>query len=155
LRPGARLGLAAALFFSLLVATTAVAVLVVRARTPDLVLEVTKQCPPPAPADNCSPEFDPNGRSLAREMEVEFFVRESDPHALVRIVDSHEDTVRTLDPDVALEADQEVSYVWDGRTDGGTVAPPGRYRLGVELPSEDRDMIWPRRIFLAQPPGAR
>jgi hypothetical protein len=155
LRPGPRLGLAAALFFSLLVATTAVAVLVVRARTPDLVLEVTKQCPPPAPADNCSPEFDPNGKPLAREIEIEFFVRESDPHALVRIVDSHEDTVRTLDSDVALEADREVRYVWDGRTDAGTLAPPGRYRLGVELPSEDRDMIWPRRIFLAQPPGAR
>jgi hypothetical protein len=156
LRRGARLGLAAAVLLSLLVVTTAVAVLVVRARTPDLVLEVTKQCPPPAPADNCSPEFDPNGsKPLAREMEIEFFVRESDPHALVRIVDSHEDTVRTLDPDVALVADQEVSYIWDGRTDAGTLALPGRYRLGVELPSEDRDMIWPRRIFLAQPPGAR
>ena len=155
MRPGARLGLAAALFFSLLIATTAVAVLVVRARTPDLVLEVTKQCPPPAPADNCSPEFDPDGKPLAHEMELVFFVRESDAHALVRIVDSHEDTVRTLDPDVALESGEEVTYVWDGSTDAGTPAPPGRYRLGVELPGHDRDMIWPRRIFLAEPRGAR
>jgi flagellar hook capping protein FlgD len=154
-RPGARVGPGAALFLALLIATTAVAVLVVRARTPDLVLEVTEQCPPPAPADNCSPEFDPLGKPLAREMEVVFFVRESDPHALVRIVDSHEDTVRTLDADVALEAGDEVTYVWDGRTDAGALAPPGRYRLGVELPDSDRDMIWPRRIFLGESESAR
>jgi hypothetical protein len=145
-----RVPLGAALFFAVLIATSAVAVLVVRARTPDLVLEVTKQCPPPALADNCSPEFDPGGKPRARALEIVFFVRDSDPHAFVRVVDSHEDTVRTLDADVALEADREVTYVWDGRTDAGTIAPPGRYRLGVELPDEDRDMIWPRRIFLGE-----
>jgi hypothetical protein len=155
LRPGARVGLGAALFLALLIATTAVAVLVVRARTPDLVLEVTKQCPPAAPADNCSPEFDPHGKPLARELEIVLFVRESDPHALVRIVDSHEDTVRTLDADVALESGETVRYVWDGRTDDGTLARPGRYRLGVELPDSDRDMVWPRRIFLGEAAGAR
>ena len=38
-------------------------------------------------------------------------------------------------------------YVWDGRGDDGEPAvPPGRYRLLVELPSEDREMVWPRRI---------
>lgn len=144
--PGARV----ALFLALLVATTAVAVLVVRARTPDLVLEVVKQCPPPAPADNCSPEFDPRGEPSLRRLEIVFFVRESDPHALVRIVDSREDTVRTLDADVALESGERVAYIWDGRTNSGAFAPPGRYRLGVELPDADRDMIWPRRIFLGE-----
>jgi hypothetical protein len=154
LSSGARVGVGAALFFALLVATAAVAVLVVRARTPDLVLEVTKQCPPPAPADNCSPEFDPLGEARSRRLQIVFFVRESDPHALVRIVDSHEDTVKTLDADVALESHSKVSYVWDGRTDAGGLAPPGRYRLGVDLPGQERDMIWPRRIFLGDVAGA-
>jgi hypothetical protein len=154
LRLGARVGVGAALFFALLVATAAVAVLVVRARTPDLVLEVTKQCPPPAPAENCSPEFNPLGQTRSRRLQIVFFVRESDPHALVRIVDSHEDTVKTLDADVALEAHRKVSYVWDGRTDAGPLAPPGRYRLGVDLPGHERDMIWPRRIFLGNVAGA-
>jgi hypothetical protein len=154
LRPGARVSVGAALFFVLLVATAAVAVLVVRARTPDLVLEVTKQCPPPAPADNCSPEFDPLGEARSRRLQIVFFVRESDPHALVRIVDSHEDTVKTLDADVALESHRKVSYLWDGRTDAGGLAPPGRYRLGVDLPGQDRAMIWPRRIFLGDVTGA-
>jgi hypothetical protein len=125
-------------------------VLVVRARTPDLVLEVVKQCPPPAPADNCSPEFDPRGEPSLHRLEIVFFVRESDSHALVRIVDSHEDTVRTLDAEVPLESGERVTYVWDGRTDSGALAPPGRYRLGVELPDVGRDMIWPRRIFLGE-----
>jgi FlgD Ig-like domain len=153
LKLGARAGLGAALFLALLAASTAVAVLVVRARTPDLVLEVTKQCTPPSPADNCTPEFDPRGKPRYRRLEIVFFVRDSDPHGLVRIVDSHEDTVRTLDADVALDAGQKVTYVWDGRTDGGMVAPPGRYRVGVQLPDEDRDMIWPRRIFLGEVSG--
>jgi FlgD Ig-like domain len=153
LRLGARAGLGAALLFALLVASTAVAVLVVRARTPDLVLEVTKQCTPPSPANDCTPEFDPHGKPRYRRLEIVFFVRESDPHAVVRIVDSHENTVRTLDADVALDAGQKVTYIWDGRTDAGTVAPPGRYRVGVELPGSDRDMIWPRRIFLGNVPG--
>ena len=150
---GARAGLGAALFLALLAASTAVAVLVVRARTPDLVLEVTKQCTPPSPANNCTPEFDPRGKPRFRRLEIVFFVRESDPHALVRIVDSHEDTVLTLDPDVALEAGRKVTYVWDGSTDAGATAPPGRYRLGVDLPGEDREMIWPRRIFLGDVAG--
>ncbi|MFL5870830.1 MAG: FlgD immunoglobulin-like domain containing protein [Solirubrobacterales bacterium] len=154
MRLGGRAGLGATLFFALLVASATVAVLVVRARTPDLVLEVTKQCTPPSPANNCTPEFDPRGKPRYRSLEIVFFVRESDPHALVRIVDSQEDTVRTLDADVGLDAGEKVTYVWDGRTDAGAVASPGRYRLGVELPGEDRDMIWPRRIFLGNVAGA-
>jgi hypothetical protein len=125
-----RVPLSAALFFALLGAVTVTAVLVVRARTPDLVLEVTHQPETLAGAD-------------AR---VTFFVREADGHARVAIVDSHEDVVRTLDDDVALAEDEQVSYLWDRHTDAGGDVPPGRYRLQVELPSEDRVMIWPRRI---------
>ena len=127
-----RVPLSAALFFVLLAAVVVAGVLVVRARTPDLVLEVTHQPATLAGAD-------------AR---ITFFVREADGHARVAIVDSHEDVVRTLDDNVALVPEDEVTYVWDRSTDAGGVAPPGRYRLEVELPSEDRVMIWPRRITL-------
>jgi plastocyanin len=127
-----RVSLGAALFFALLAATLVTAVLVVRARTPDLVLEVTHQ-----------PEL-----LAGEDARITFFVRESDDHARVAIVDSHEDVVRTLDGDVELSAGDEVTYEWDRSTDHGDVAPSGRYRLLVELPSEDREMIWPRRIML-------
>ncbi len=134
-----RVSLGAALFFCLLAATLVTAVLVVRARTPDLVLEVTEP-----PADDPA-EFSPDGPP-PNEVQLTFFVRESDEHALVGIVDSHEDLVRTLDSDVALAEREPVTYVWDGRTDDGATATPARYRLLVALPSEDREMIWPQRI---------
>ena len=84
----------------------------VRARTPDLVLEVTEP-----PADDPA-EFSPGGPP-PNEVQLTFFVRESDEHALVGIVDSHEDLVRTLDSDVALAEREPVTYIWDGRTDDG------------------------------------
>jgi hypothetical protein len=136
-----RVSLGAALFSCMLVATMVGAVLVVRARTPDLVLEVTD----PKPSDPA--EFRPGGPP-PNEVPITFFVRESDGHALVGIVDSHENLVRTLDGDVALAKGEPVTYTWDGRTDAGGPAPPARYRLLVELPSEDREMIWPRRITI-------
>ncbi len=136
---GGRVSLGAALFFCALAATLVTAVLVVRARTPDLVLEVTQ------PAADDPAVIKPGGAHRV-EVPITFFVREADGHALVGIVDSHEDLVRTLDSDVALEKHDRVTYTWDGRSDDGSFVPPARYRLLVELPSEDREMIWPRRI---------
>jgi hypothetical protein len=133
-----RVSLGVALFFALLAATLLTAVLVVRARTPDLVLEVTRQ-----------PET-----LVGEDARISFFVRESDEHARVAIVDGEEDVVRTLDEDVGLSSGDEVTYGWDRSTDAGTPAPPGRYRLLVELRSEDREMIWPRRITLVGVPDS-
>ena len=140
-----RVPLGAALFCCAVVATLLVAVLVVRARTPDLVLEVREP-----PADHPA-TIQPRGTEVPRQVKITFFVRESDSHARVAIVDSHENVVRTLDSDAALTDHQEVTYTWDGRTDAGGIAAPGRYRLAVDLPSEDREMIWPRRITLLLP----
>lgn len=137
----ARVSLGATLFFALLAATLITAVLVVRARTPDLALEVTRL--------DC--KLDPGRDPDAAPSRITFFVRESDPDASVAIVDRHENVVRTLDPSVALDAGEPVTYLWDGRADGGAVVEPGRYRLEVELPGERREMIWPRRIFVDQP----
>lgn len=142
-----RLSLGTALFFALLAATLVTAILVVRARTPDLVLEVTE------PAANANVSFSPIGGPPPHQVDLTFFVREADDHALVAIVDSHEEIVRTLDSDVALDKRDPVTYVWDGRTDEGDFAIPGRYRLRVDLPDADRKMIWPRRFtVVASPP---
>lgn len=136
-----RVSLATALFFALLAASLVIAVLVVRARTPDLVLEVTGWTP-------CSRELSPALEGERGRVRVSFFVREADEAAQITIVDSRERTVRTLASARALAPDEEVSLTWDGRTDDGETAAPGLYRLGVELPSADREMIWPRRIGL-------
>jgi hypothetical protein len=148
LSSGARVSLGTAAFFALLGATLVVAVLVVRARTPDLVLEVIS--------------FEPSTRTIAPgpaagpdTVRMTFFVREPDPAATVTIVDSRERTVRVLDSQRPLEVDETVSYVWDGRTNSGELAAPGRYRLGVELPRSDREMVWPDRITLRGAPLIR
>jgi FlgD Ig-like domain len=147
-----RVSLGAALFFCVLVAAVTATVLVIRARTPDLVLEVTYQCPPGSNPDRCRPVFEPGVAGRRSRIEIRFFVRESDGGAFVGIADSHENVVRTLDASAALAAGRQVRYLWDGRTDDGRPAPAGRYRLRVDLPSEDREMIWPRRIFLERLP---
>lgn len=126
----------AVLFFALLAVTLVVATLVVRARSPDLVLEVTSIAPRHLTVGE------------ADETRIEFFVRQGDPRAEVAIVDADERVVRTLAAPVALEPDREVAYSWDGRDDAGRPAKQGRYRLRVLLPDRGRDMIWPRRIIL-------
>ena len=142
-----RVTLGAALFCCLLAATLVVSVLVVRARTPDLVLEVTQ------PDRNEQASLRVGGPG-PEEALITFFVREDDGRALVGIVASPEDLVRTLEADVPLAEREPVTYVWDGRGDDGGAVPPGRYRLLVELPSEDRKMIWPRRIIVLPPSPA-
>lgn len=134
-----RVPLGVALFFGLLTVTLIVAVLVVRARSPDLALEVRHGLPT---------EIEPG-----EEARIRFFVRENDPAARVAIVDSHENVVRTLDPGVALRSGEPVTYRWDAEDDGGASVPEGRYRLLVELPESDRTMIWPRRITVGDPPA--
>ena len=72
----------AALFLALLVLAAALAVLVVRSRSPDLVLEVC------APNPDRELTFSPRATDGPREARLDFFVRESDPRAHVSIVDS-------------------------------------------------------------------
>ena len=140
-----RIGAGETLFFALLALTLVCAIVVVRARTPDLVLEETGKLPA---------QFAPTGSGPDPELELSFFVRESDDHAVVAIVDGEEEVVRTLDPDVALTAEREVAFSWDGLTDAGVPVATGRYRLAVTLPAHDREMVWPQRITVGSPPEA-
>ena len=137
----------AIVFFALLAVTLAVAVLVIRARTPDLVLEVESITPRELVIDGFG--TDPS------EVEIGFFVREPDPRAEVAIVDPHDEVVRTLAAAVPLEAERPVTYRWDGRSDGGALVRPGRYRLRVTLPERGREMAWPRRIVVSRTDGGR
>lgn len=128
---------ATALFVCLFAAALVAAAIVTASRTSDLVVEVARDFPE---------EFSPDGDGRRDTARLTFFVRESDPHASVYIVGKDLAPTRTLDQDVALEADERVTYVWDGRTDSGAPAPIGRYRLRVVLPDRDRDMVHPSRI---------
>jgi hypothetical protein len=131
---GSRLG--AAGLVALLIAAVVLGLYVYRARTPDLALEVTAM----------PREF------KDQTVEIEFFVRFDEPAAKVEIVGRNQVLVKTLDAALPLESEARVTCVWDGTADGGGEAPPGRYRLRVTLPSEDRVMVFPRRVDVQ--PGA-
>ena len=112
---------------------------VVHARTPKLELEV----------QHLTPKFSPNADTKhPRAATIEFFVRDSDPHATVQIVGPHRQRIRTLYRG-RLVADKVVTYHWNGRNDDGSLASPDeKYRLRVDLPSQDRDMVYPQEIQL-------
>lgn len=126
------------LFTAILVATLIASALVVTARTPDLALEVTER----------TLVFTPDGDGKRDVARITYFVRESDPAATVQIVGRDLKPVRTFVDQESLDANEEMTLVWDGRTDSGRPAPPDRFRLRVVLPSADRDMVFPRRIEL-------
>ena len=130
--------LGARLFAAILVASLIASALVVRARTPDLMLEV------PHRTRHFSPDNDGRG-DVAR---LVYFVRESDRSATVQIVGRNLRVARTFLSAEPLEADRRYTLMWDGRRDSGRPAPPGRYRLRVVLPSLEREMVFPRRIEL-------
>ena len=128
------------LFFALLAAALTVAVLVVRSRSPDLVLEVREITPRELTLDD--------GETTS----ISLFVREGDSRAEVAIIDRNGDPVRVLAGPVALDPDRLVTFLWDGRTDVGRRARSGRYRVRVELPERGREMVWPQRIIVTRPP---
>jgi hypothetical protein len=129
------------LFAVLFAAVLATAVLVIGSRSPELVLEVRKL-----------PDLiTPNDDHVCDKAEIEFLVREADPHAEVSIVGRDLVLTKTLDADVALAKDDWVTYLWDATTDEGDPAPVGRYRLRVVLPGADRDMVFPQKIDLERP----
>lgn len=115
----------------LLAASLLLGIYVYRARTPDLALEVT----------SFPEEF--NERDA---VEVEFFVRYDSAEATVEIVGRDQVVARTLATVIALEAEEPVTCMWDGRDDSGERVEQGRYRLRVTLPEEDRVMVFPKRL---------
>jgi flagellar hook assembly protein FlgD len=127
--PGSRLGAVGLL--ALLVASVALGIYVYRARTPDLALEVTKF---------------PNEFGSRNSVDIEFFVRLDSDDATIEIVGRDQELTRTLASGMTLEAEEPVTCVWDGADDAGGLVEPGRYRLRVTLPEEDREMVFPERL---------
>jgi hypothetical protein len=128
----------------LLVAAVVVAAVVVRARTPKLELEVLHIPQQP---------FSPDGDGHRDKARISFYVRDSDPHARVQIVGPDNEVIRTLyrGPLVAYEHN---TFPWNGRRQGGRLANPREgYRLRVALPGQDREMVYPTQIRLAQRTG--
>lgn len=87
------------------------------------------------------PYFSPTcdcARNMAR---VSFRLREGDRLDAV-IVDSDGEPVRVLVNGEERSAGRVV-YLWDGKTDAGTAAPDGAYRLRVHLDEQHRTIVVP------------
>jgi flagellar hook assembly protein FlgD len=83
--------------------------------------------------------FAPRGGERAR---IEWRQRETSDDAVVEIIDTGGRPVRTLLDGGTLEGDdRQQVFHWNGRTDSGGLAPPGRYRVEIVLPDEDRDVV--------------
>jgi hypothetical protein len=121
-----------------------VAGVVVRARTPKLELEVVH-----IPAE----PFSPNGDGHRDTARISFYVRDNDPNAKVQIVGPENTVVRNLYRG-PLVAYRHRTFRWNGRTNAGRLANPrDGYRLRVILPGQDRDMVYPTQIRLAETSG--
>jgi len=96
--------------------------------------------------------FSPTCECRTSSARLAFRLREPDTLDL-EIVDAEGDRVRTLVTDLARPAGPVLER-WDGRTDEGSVAPDGTYRLRIHLDEAGRAILVPRRIRVdTQPPS--
>lgn len=83
---------------------------------------------------------------------LKFWLRRGDTLTL-DVVDRRRRSVRRLVDGVSAHRRWN-RFVWDGRTDGGSVAPDGTYRFQVKLANAHRTILLPNRIEVdTKPPG--
>ena len=146
--------------FALLVAATMAAF---------VITQRLKGAPPPIERVYYPAWISPNGDGLKDAVTLRFRLPKPG-EATVALVDAAEVPVRTFARDAPLAAGRH-AYPWDGRADGGAVAPEGVYRLRVILSSEERTLtalngltldlspprpeivaVTPRTLFAGGPP---
>jgi hypothetical protein len=98
-----------------------------------------------------SPSFTPNGDCRSDRERIRFRVTQSD-HATVQIIKPGGRVVVTLARDRFLKRYHFFTFYWDGRRRGGGTAPPGRYKLRVELLGQERNLVPPGVIHLHSAP---
>jgi hypothetical protein len=89
------------------------------------------------------------GCSTARAS-IAFTLRRRD-RVTISILDSDDHVIRTLLDDVNKPVGR-LSVIWNGRDDSGLLAPDGKYRVHVRLPSERRTFRLPNVIQLDTTP---
>lgn len=102
--------------------------------------------------------FSPNGDGRRDRLDVALRLKRAD-RVTVAIVDDAGDHVRTLVEDRHVAAGAPVApgrLRWDGRDDGGGMAPDGRYRLKLTLRGQGRSVVT-RRVVIKDtvPPRPR
>ncbi len=142
---------AAAVVFALLVlATVAAFAYAQRVKRDPLVLDrVSFVGAPRAKGAVVKHAFTPNGDCRRDLMRIRFRTTVSD-RGTVQVIKPGGRVMLTLDRDAFLKRYTFHTYYWDGRQRGGNTAPPGRYKLRVEL--GDRVLVPPGVIRLHRSP---
>lgn len=99
--------------------------------------------------------FSPNGDGRKDVSEMRLRLRESETLS-IDVIDAAGNPVRRLATASAVSPARPLPLRWDGRTDGGDIAPDGRYRLRASLTGQGRSVIVPRLVNLdTTPPRPR
>lgn len=90
-----------------------------------------------------------SGNERAR---IEWRQRRSSDDAVVRIIDTADEVVRTLLDGGSLEGGDTVKvFQWNGRADSGRLAEPGRYRVEILLLDQDREIVPEQGLIRLRP----
>ena len=89
----------------------------------------------------------------ARSARIRFELTDPDQEVVVEVIDSEQAVTRTLARQTSLAAGAH-RFEWDGRTESGTLAPEGRYRVRIELGEQDREVFLRGVIRVESPGGA-
>lgn len=126
-------------------ATAVFAALVLATLGAFVIAQKLKSSPPvvvrPLWSSVFSPRADPDS-GKRRRARISFWIVRGDD-LTISIVDDQGRIVRTLVDDERLEKKVRRTWWWDGRTDEGTIAPDGRYRVRVALIHQGRTFDLP------------
>jgi FlgD Ig-like domain len=111
------------------------------------VAQRLKSTPPVVDVGRLTKFFSPNGDGRRDVNEISFTVKEADD-VTVSVVDADGSQVRRLATGVAAKRFRPVVLSWDGRTDSGTAASDGLYRLRFALRRQGRSVVVQRAIDL-------
>jgi hypothetical protein len=140
--PRRRASFASVVFALLVVATLAAFAWSQRLKRDPLVLDRVSFVAVPRlhPKSPRARSFTPNGDCRYDRIRIRFRMTQSD-QGNVQIVKPGGKLVVTLARDEFLKRYTYNTYYWDGRTRGGGVAPPGRYKLRVKMLGQDRTLV--------------
>jgi hypothetical protein len=96
--------------------------------------------------------FSPNGDGLHDTARISFRLKTRSDAVTLDVIDANGDVVRRLVDDRQLRAGDAQTFVWDGRTETGKVAPDGIYRPRVKLRRQGRTIVLPVEIRLDRTP---
>ncbi|MEI7626063.1 MAG: FlgD immunoglobulin-like domain containing protein [Actinomycetota bacterium] len=115
------------------------------------VAQRLKQSPRVVRALTITTAFSPNNSGALDRARIRFELKRSD-EVTVSLVDEKGEAVRRLVDNGSVTAGKPTEYFWDGRTDGGAVAPDGSYRVRVTLRREGRSVFFAKSIVLDTTP---